>query len=453
MDTNEEKSYIELYEEYGESLKKGSAAVLNSPRDEAARLFRQTGFPTLKTEEYRHSDFRKMMSVNYGMNLNRVTPTVDYSDLFKCEVPNINSYVFFVVNDTFFLPKEGEKDLEDLHNWGVEIGSLASYSKTHPDLVSKYYHNSCDSTDAFYCLNTMFAQDGLFLYIPKNVVLPRPIQLIYISSTKVPLLSNPRNLIIVEEGAKAQILVCTHAMGELASVSNRVTEVFVGENATYDHYRLENTGEGFGNLNALYLRQMQGSNVLVNEITLQNGTTRNNICINLDGENCETVLCGMAVADRKEHIDNFTVINHNVPRCKSKELFKYVLDGESVGVFKGKIYVKKDAQQTEANQTNRNVCMTNTARIYTEPQLEIYADDVKCSHGATTGMVDDNAMFYLRSRGIPEEEAKMLLMYAFVDDVLENVRIEALKDKIKQMVEKRFRGEMTRCAGCNICGK
>lgn len=452
MTTNVEKSYLDLYRDYKKTLCDKSAEVLNLQREEAWKNFTQKGFPDSTIEEYRHTNLREELAVDYGLNINRINPVEEEAELIKCEVRGIKSYLFFVVNDTFFCPKESVQALEELRSTGVKIGSLHDYALSDAEIVGKYYNKIAPKQEPFAAFNTLFAQDGFFLYVPKGVKLAHPIQLIFVNRGKFPIMSNARNLIIIDDNATAQVLVCTHSMGEVLALSNRLTEVHVGKHATYDHYKLENTNLKNVNLGSLYIRQENNSNVLVNEITLHNGKTRNNVKIDLDGEHCETILCGMAVADCKEHIDNFTAINHNSPNCKSKELYKYVLDSEACGVFSGRIFVKEGAQKTEAYQTNKNVCMKPTARMFTQPQLEIYADDVKCSHGASTGLMDDNALFYLRSRGIPEKEAKMLLMNAFVDDVLENIRIEALKDKIRQLVEKRFRGELSRCAGCSVCG-
>jgi len=275
--------------------------------------------------------------------------------------------------------------------------------------------------------------------------------LVNIMRADVDFMANSHNLIVLEEGARAQLLVCDHTVDDVRFLSNRVTEVFVGENAFYDHYKLENTHIKTTNLSTLLIDQQSSSNVLTNVITLHNGITRNTIEIDLDGENCETLLCGMVIADKKQQVDNFTSIIHNKPNCNSKELFKYVLDDFSKGGFTGKLLVAKDAQKTSAFQTNRNILMSKTAKMRTKPQLEIYADDVKCSHGATIGQLDETAMFYMRSRGISEREARLMLMYAFTGDVIDNIRIPALEERIKMLVEKRLRGELSKCEGCVIC--
>ena len=201
----------------------------------------------------------------------------------------------------------------------------------------------------------------------------------------------------------------------------------------------------------LYVKQGANSNVLLNGMTLTNGTTRNGVHVTLAGEGAELDLCGMVIADKNQHVDNHTVIDHAVPRCNSRELFKYVLDDEATGAFSGLVLVRPDAQHTSSQQTNRNLCATRQARMYTQPQLEIYADDVKCSHGATVGQLDERALFYMRQRGIPEKEARLLLMFAFVNEVIDTIRLDALRDRLHLLVEKRFRGELNKCKGCAIC--
>ena len=218
-----------------------------------------------------------------------------------------------------------------------------------------------------------------------------------------------------------------------------------------DYYDLEESSVSTTRFSSLHVKQAANSNVLVNGITLMNGLTRNNYYIELNGEGAETALCGMSVLDKEQHLDTYTHITHAVPHGTSNELFKNVLNDRALGAFSGRILVKEGADKTAAYQTNRNLCATREARMYSKPQLEIYADDVKCSHGMTTGQLDENALFYMRSRGIPEEEARMLLSVAFTSDVIDSIRVEALKDRLHKLVEKRFRGELAKCAGCHIC--
>ncbi|MDD4489174.1 MAG: Fe-S cluster assembly protein SufD [Paludibacter sp.] len=444
-----EKQYIDLYKAHHSLIKQHAARVMNESRDASFALFEKMGFPTTKLENYKYTDLKEMLSLDYGLNVRRLDFPVDPYQAFKCDVPGIQSYLYFVVNDAFY-PEYNEQN-DDLPK-EVVICSLKEAAEKHPDLVAKYYGRlSTQKQDGLVAFNGAFAQDGFFMYVPKNVQLDRPVQLVNIMRADVDFMANAHNLIILEEGAKAQLLVCDHTVDDVRFVSNRVTEVFVAENATYEHYKLENTHIKTTNLSTLLIEQQASSNVLGNVITLHNGLTRNSIEIALNGENCETELCGMVIADKKQQVDNFTSVLHNMPNCHSNELFKYVLDDVSKGAFTGRLYVAKDAQKTRAYQTNRNILLNRTAKMRTKPQLEIYADDVKCSHGATIGQLDEQAMFYMRTRGIPYEEARLLLMFAFTADVIDNIRIPALADRIKMLVEKRLRGELSKCEGCTIC--
>ena len=442
-----EESYIEIYKEYAAAIKQNSAEVLNGKRDAAFAVFEQMGFPTHQSEDYKHTDLRERFAPDFGLNLNRLPIPFNPYEVFRCDVPGINSYLYFVVNDRFYYTESSSG--KELAAKGVLIGSLKEFAQSHPQLIARYYGQSAkNEADATVAFNTAFAQDGFFLYIPENTEIEKPIQLINAMRADKPLMANSRNLIILEKGAKAKLLVCGHALDSIPFLCNRVTEVFVRENAVYEHYKLESTHHQMTDIGSLFVEQESASSVLVNEITLLNGLTRNNVRINLNGEYGETLLCGIAVGDDAEHIDNHTVINHLKPNCQSRELYKYVLDNSATGVFFGKILVDKNAQKTAAFQSNKNICLNTAAKMYTQPQLEIYADDVKCSHGASTGQIDENALFYLRSRGISEKEARMLLMLAFANDVIENIRVDALKTHMRALMEKRLRGELAKCAGC-----
>jgi Fe-S cluster assembly protein SufD len=256
-------------------------------------------------------------------------------------------------------------------------------------------------------------------------------------------------LIILESGAQAKLLVCDHTIDDNPTfATTQVAEIYVEDNAAFDFYELEESSQKNIRLTNTFVQQAASSNVVINNITLSNGVTRNNYQIDLEGERAETHLYGMAIVDAQQKIDNYTTINHKVPKCRSNELFKYILDEEAIGVFSGRITVAQDAQKTEAYQNNRNLLGNNHCRMYSKPQLEIYADDVKCSHGMTTGQLDETALFYMRSRGIPYEEAVLLLKFAFTNDVIQGIRLEGLRDRLKLLIEKRFRGELVKCQGC-----
>ena len=442
-----EQQYIDLFTQAEAMICRHSAEVLNAPRARAFAHFRQSGFPTVKDEKYKYTDIGKLFEPDYGLNLNRLSIPVNPNDVFKCDVPNMSTSLFFVLNDSFYRENATGRLPE-----GVLLGSLKAMSEAHPDLVRSYYGKLADtSTDAVTAFNTMFAQDGLLIYVPRHVVVEKPIQLVNILRADVNFMVNRRVLIILEDGAQLRLLACDHAMDDVNFLATQVMEVYVGDNAMLDLYELEENSLNTVRISNLYVKQGANSNVLLNGMTLTNGTTRNGVHVTLAGEGAELDLCGMVIADKNQHVDNHTVIDHAVPRCNSRELFKYVLDDEATGAFSGLVLVRPDAQHTSSQQTNRNLCATRQARMYTQPQLEIYADDVKCSHGATVGQLDERALFYMRQRGIPEKEARLLLMFAFVNEVIDTIRLDALRDRLHLLVEKRFRGELNKCKGCAIC--
>ena len=443
-----EQQYIDLFSQTEAMICRHSAEVLNAPRAAAFADFERLGFPTRKQEKYKYTDVSKFFEPDYGLNLNRLDIPVNPYEVFKCDVPNMSTSLYFVVNDGFYSKALPASHLPE----GVLFGSLKEMAEKHPELVGKYYGKLADtSKDGVTAFNTAFAQDGVLLYVPKNVTVERPIQLVNILRGDVDFLVNRRVLIVLEEGAQARMLMCDHAMDNVNFLATQVIEVFVGANAFFDLYELEETHTSTVRISNLYVKQEANSNVLLNGMTLYNGTTRNTTEVLLAGEGAETRLCGMAIEDKNQHVDNHTTIDHAVPNCTSNELFKYVLDDQSVGAFSGLVLVRPGAQHTSSQQTNRNLCATRDARMYTQPQLEIYADDVKCSHGATVGQLDEDALFYMRQRGIPEHEARLLLMFAFVNEVVDTIRLDALRDRLHLLVEKRFRGELNKCQGCAIC--
>ena len=444
-----EQQYIDLFTQAEAMICRHSADVLNAPRAAAFAHFQQLGFPSSKNEDYKYSDMGKLFAPDYGLNLNRLSIPVNPNEVFKCDVPNMSTSLFFVLNDSFYRENATGRLPE-----GVLLGSLKAMGETHPDLVRSYYGKLADtSADGVTAFNTMFAQDGLLIYVPRGVVVEKPIQLVNMLRADVNFMVNRRVLIILEDGAQLRLLACDHAMDDVNFLATQVMEVYVGDNAMLDLYELEENSLNTIRISNLYVKQGANSNVLLNGMTLTNGTTRNGVHVTLAGEGAELDLCGMVIADKNQHVDNHTVIDHAVPRCNSRELFKYVLDDEATGAFSGLVLVRPDAQHTNSQQTNRNLCATRQARMYTQPQLEIYADDVKCSHGATVGQLDERALFYMRQRGIPEKEARLLLMFAFVNEVIDMIRLDALRDRLHLLVEKRFRGELNKCKGCRICGK
>lgn len=443
-----EKQYIDLYNQCKGMINKHVPQVLNDLRDKAFDDFCRLGFPSKKVERYKYTDMQKIFEPNYGLNLNRLEIPVNPYDVFKCDVPNLSTSLYFVVNDSFYdkmLPKCSLAE-------GVIVGSLSKVATEHPELVAKYYGKIANTgDDAVTALNTMLSQDGLMVYVPKNVKVEKAIQVINILRSDVDLMVNRRVLIVMEQGSEAKFLFCDHAADDRNFLATQVIEAFVGENAKLDLYCLEETHYKNTRVSNVYIEQQANSVVNYNVITLHNGVTRNRLDLVFKGEGAECFANGCVIGDKSQHIDNNTLIDHQVGHCTSHQLYKYVLGDEAVGAFAGRILVRKDAQKTSSNEINQNLCTTKQARMFTQPMLEIYADDVKCSHGSTVGQLNDAAMFYMRQRGISEKEAKLLLEFAFVNEVVDQIQLEPLKERLRYLVEKRFRGELNKCEGCKLC--
>jgi len=436
-----EKQYIELYEQCREMIFEHSSDVMNAQRDAAFERFNQGGFPTRKVERYKYTDIQKLFEPDYGLNLNRLEIPVNPYDAFHCDVPNLSTSLYFVVNDGFYTQAHPKGHLPE----GVIVGSL----KEHATML--YNQLAGKDGDAVTDLNTMLAQDGLFVYVPKGVVVDRAIQVINILRSDVDLMVNRRVLIVLEEGAEVKFLFCDHAMDDRHFLATQVIEAYVGENAKLDLYCLEETHNKNTRVSNVYIEQQANSRVNHNVITLHNGVTRNKLNLDLVGEGAECSCNGCVIADKNQHVDNNTLITHHVSHCTSNELYKYVLDDEATGAFAGRVLVKKDAQKTTSQMTNQNLTATKQARMYTQPMLEIYADDVKCAHGSTVGQLNDAALFYMQQRGISKKEARLLLQNAFINEVIDHMELEPLRDRLHYLVEKRFRGELNKCEGCKLC--
>jgi len=468
-----EQQYIELFQQCRQLLSSQSDVVLDALRDEAFRIFKRIGLPDKKAERYKYTDVQEAFSPNYGLNLNRLQFRINPYDVFKCNVPNMSTLLYFIVNDAFH-----SKEYPNAKpSGGIIISSLNEAAHLYPDLVSKYYGQIVrkaetpsinseggqiidgefvpllknNEPDAITALNTMLVQDGLFIYVPKNTVSDKAIQVVNVLTSTVDLLVNRRVLVVLEEGAKAKLLFCDESMSDVNMLATQVMEVYAGPSSELELYELEETNMKNKRFSNLYVQQHDKSKVTLNSISLHNGLTRNMTYVSLEGEESVINLYGGVIADKEQHVDNHTLVDHKVPKCVSNELFKYVLDDNSVGAFAGRILVRNDAQKTESQETNANLCVTKTAHMFTQPMLEIYADDVKCNHGATVGQLNEAALFYMRQRGISLDEAKLLLKFAFVGEVIDKVDLEPLKDRLHYLVEKRFRGELNKCSGCRLC--
>lgn len=444
---NSEIQYIDLYQQAREMIFSHASEAMNAVRDEAFEHFVSAGFPSRKVERYKYTDIQKLFEPDYGVNLNRLEIPVDPYKAFRCDVPNLSTSLYFVVNDMFYHDDKPKGHLPE----GVIIGSLKDFATT------EYYNRLAgQANDAITDLNTMLAQDGLYVYVPKGVKVDRAIQVINIlkapkAGGEVSLMVNRRVLIILEANAEIKMLFCDHAADDRNFLATQVIEAYVGENASLDLYCLEETHHKNVRVSNVYIDQQANSRVNHNVITLHNGVTRNKLDLTLSGEGAECQCYGCVIADKQQHVDNNTLIVHKASHCTSHELYKYVLDDKATGAFAGRVLVEHGAQKTTSQMTNQNLTATKEARMYTQPMLEIYADDVKCAHGSTVGQLNDAALFYMRQRGISLDEAKLLLQNAFINEVIDKMQLEPLRDRLHYLVEKRFRGELNKCEGCKLC--
>lgn len=445
-----EQQYIDLYTAQREALCSHAAPVMNAVREEAFANFRHLGFPTRKVERYRYTDIAELFAADYGVNINRLSPTLDPRRDFRCDVL-IDNHPYYVVNDAFH-GNGRPRECAPTHGGVLLVCSLCEAAKGMPELVARYYAKIAKTDDdAVAALNTMLAQDGLFVYVPRGIVVDKPIQVINILRSDVDLMVNRRVLIIVEEGAEVKMLFCDHAADDRHFLTTQVIEAYVGHGARLDLYCMEETHTKNTRVSNLYIRQDADSRVNHNMITLHNGVTRNRTDVILADKGAECDLCGCVTADKTQHVDNNTLIDHQAPGCTSHELYKYVLDDHATGAFAGRVLVRKEAQQTISEEVNQNICATKEARMYTQPMLEIYADDVKCSHGSTVGQLNDAALFYMRQRGISLHEARLMLQIAFVNEVIDRIHIDQLRDRLRYLTDKRFHGELSKCEGCGLC--
>ena len=443
------QSYLDIYKEFSQTIKDNSAKALNAGRDEAFKAFSTKGFPKKTDEEYLNSRISDCMAIDYGINLKRLSLDIKQGELYQCRVPNINAIMAFMLNDRFYI---SDKEQTKLPN-GVVFCSISEAEKRHPELIKKYFFSiSPKEKDSFTLFNDTFSQDGFFLYVPENTEIDTPLQLINIvNGAGVPIINFTHNLIVVEKGARLKLLVCDHTSSQQESFSSRQTEVFLADQSDFEFCKVENTSRKANLIEQIFVNQQNEANAKFNNLSLLNSTSRTQIEADINGERSSLYLGGMLISDGSQETENYTIIRHNAPNSTSNELFKYILDDSSHGIFSGRIVVNQVAQKTESRQTNRNICLTREASMNARPQLEIYADDVKCGHGATTGQLDAEAMFYMKQRGIDEKTARLMLLGAFVQDVIDQIGVEALRERLKIMVEQRLRGENAHCENCSIC--
>lgn len=449
-DPERSERYYRLYKEQIGIVSENSSPFINSFREPAIETFHKLGIPTRKSEAYRYTNLDTFFNHEFGSYFLPTESDFKIAEEFRCDVADLDTHGLVLLNG-FYPTLNGS--LQQLPG-GIWIGSLNAAAKKFSSIVEKHYGRYAKSdSDGLVHLNTAMASDGVFIYVPENVVLKKPVQVVNLVQSEVDVFNQHRNLVIVEKNADITLIICDHTLSPMRFLTNAVTEVYVGENANFDIIRVQNEHNNAGKLTHTFIHQDRNSTASSNNISLHGGLVRNSTYHYLGGEGAESHSYGLFLADKWQHVDNYVNVDHVFPNCTSNQLFKGVLDDMSTGAFNGRICVHKDAQGTVAYQKNNNILLTDDAKMDSKPQLEIYADDVKCSHGATVGQLDENALFYLQSRGINKHDAKLMLMFGFAHEVIQNIKVEPLRDRMDNLVMQRLKGELSRCASCMVkCG-
>ncbi len=436
---------LDLFQQNQMDICRNDSPHISGLRKSAIDSFSLNGFPNQSIEKWRNTSLLESLALSYNFYFNPFEGKVDIDKIFRCEIHNFETYLFTQVNGWYIY---NNAPLTELPN-GVIVGSLSSAFKAYPEIIQKHYSKYAGyKTNGMIAMNTAFAQDGIFIYVPDDVIIEKPIQMVNIVNIAANIFVQPRNLIVLGKNSKLTLVYCDESIKHKSSFINSVTEVFVDENSEIDFYKMQNKDNSSAIITNTFFEQEKNSIVNTNTLTFNGGLIRNETQVNLKGEGSEARVYGLYLADKNQHVDNQVYIEHIAPNTKSYEQFKGIMDDNASAVFNGYIHVHRDAQKTEAFQSNKNILLTDTASINTKPILEIYADDVKCSHGSTVGQLDPEALFYIKSRGICDRNAKMLLMYAFAAEIVNKINIEVLRERIDSMIVKRLKGELSICDQC-----
>ena len=444
------EKYLKLYNENIGRISEMSSPYINSFRKEAFSRFGDLGIPTKKDEAYKYTNLNMFFDHDYSSYFIPAPGDFLKAEEFRCDIAELDAHGVVLLNG-FYPTVNG--NLRQLPG-GVWIGSLSAASKKFPEMIEKHYGKYAQSdSDGLIHLNSALASDGVFVYVPDGVIQTRPVQVVNLVQAEVDSFNQSRNLIIVGKQAEFSIIICDHTLSPKKFLTNAVTEIYVGENAHFDIIRVQNEHNAAAKVTNTFIHQERNSVASSNNMTLHGGLIRNNTYHYLGGEGAESYSYGLFLADKWQHVDNYVYVDHAYPHCTSNQLFKGVLDDMATGAFNGRILVRPDAQGTLAYQKNNNILLTDDAKMDSKPQLEIYTDDVKCSHGATVGQLDMDALFYLQSRGINKKEARLMLMFGFAHEVIQNIKVEPLRERMDNLVMQRLRGELSRCASCMVrCG-
>ncbi len=402
-------------------------------RNKAIKTFESNGFPSKKEEAWKYTSLNALLKEDYSIFPKKET-SIEFKEVKKYFLHEIDTFKIVFVDGVY------SSFLSSTTHDGMDICLLsAALSKDKYKPVIETYFNKAAKEDSLTSLNTAFAKEGAYIYIPKHKEVQKPVEIInFYTGSEAALILQPRNLIVVGENAHIQIIERHQSLSENAVLTNSVTEIFTEKRAFVDYYKIQNDLPSASLIDHTYIKQERDSVCSVHTFSFGGKLTRNNLNFYQHGENSNSILKGITILEQKQHVDHNTLVHHIAPNCESHQDYKGIFDDNATGVFNGKIYVEKDAQKLNAFQQNNNILISDKATINSKPQLEIFADDVRCSHGCTIGQLDDEAMFYLRSRGIGEKEARALLMYAFANNVLESVKIPELKKRINKLIANKI---------------
>ena len=412
---------------------KDDDAYLQNIRTEAIKSFKEKGFPTKKEEAWKYTSLNRLLKNDYSV-FSRKENALEYRDVKSYFIHEIDSYKIVFIDGKY------SSHLSQTTHEGIDV-CLMSSALTKPKyrILIENYFNKIAQKDSLTSLNTAFSNEGAYIHIPKNKIVSKPIQIIHLSTgNESAIMLQPRNLVVVDENSHVQIIERHQSLTDNPVLTNSVTEMYVNKRAIVDYYKIQNDNSNASLIDNSYIYQKQESICSVHTFSFGGKLTRNNLNYYQHGERINSILKGITIIGDKQHVDHNTLVHHTEPNCESHQDYKGVYGENSTGVFNGKIVVDKIAQKTNAFQSNKNILISDKATINTKPQLEIFADDVKCSHGCTIGQLDESALFYLRSRGIPEKEAKALLMYAFSNNVLSSVQIPELKQRINKIIANKL---------------
>ena len=402
---------------------------VHTVRSEAIKIFESQGFPSKKEEAWKYTSLNSILKHDYSV-FPKHEKNIEYNDVKKYFIHEIDSYKIVFIDGKY------SSHLSQTTHDGIDVCLMsAALNKPKYKIIIDSYFNKIAAKDSITSLNTAFSQEGAYIHIPKNKLVEKPIQILHFSTgNEAALMNQPRNLIVVNENSHVQIIERHQSLTNNPVLTNSVSEVFANKRAIVDYYKIQNDNEHASLIDNTFINQKQESHCSVHTFSFGGKLTRNNLNFYQNGERIDSTLKGVTIIGNKQHVDHNTLVHHIEPNCESHQDYKGIFNDNATGVFNGKVLVNKEAQKTNAFQANNNILVSDKASINTKPQLEIFADDVKCSHGCTIGQLDESALFYMQSRGIPKKEAKALLMYAFSNNVLSSVKIPEIKQRINKII-------------------